>query len=287
TGTLTLDRMAVRAVRTRAGVPSAQALAWAGALARHSLHPAARAVALAAGDVPQADQAQEHAGRGVEGRVAGAGRLRLGAASFCAASAGEGGEVHLADDKGWIASFTLDETLRPDAAAAVTALRQQGLQLQVLSGDQPAAVQRLAARAGIDQARGGQSPQGKLAHLSELQGQGRRVAMVGDGMNDGPVLAQADVSVAMGQAVPLAQARCDFILQGDSLAALPLLLLQARRTRRVIRQNLAWSAGYNAVCVPLALLGQMPPWLAGLGMAASSLFVVLNAARLARLPEVA
>jgi P-type Cu2+ transporter len=165
------------------------------------------------------------------------------------------------------------------------ALRHAGLRLELLSGDHPAAVARLAARAGIDIARGGQAPEDKLAHVEALQRAGHRVAMTGDGLNDGPVLARADVSIALGQSVPLAQAKADFIVPGGQLRAVALLLAHARRTHRIVRQNLAWAALYNAVCVPLAVIGAMPPWLAGLGMAASSLLVVANSARLSAVIE--
>jgi P-type Cu2+ transporter len=152
----------------------------------------------------------------------------------------------------------------------------------LLSGDREAAAARVARHCGIHVARGGCSPEDKLEHVRAAQARGHRIAMVGDGMNDGPVLARADVSVAMGQAVPLAQAQSDFVVLGGQLDAVPALLRLARRTRRVVRENLAWAALYNAVCVPLAIAGMMPPWLAGLGMAASSLLVVANSARLAR-----
>ncbi|GAB3767153.1 heavy metal translocating P-type ATPase [Ramlibacter monticola] len=290
TGTLTTDRMSVRSVRTRDGVAEQEALALAGALARHSLHPASRALADAAsGTGPQVQAVQEQGGRGVQGRLeaAGASRtLRLGSAAFCGIAAGEQAgfpQVHLADESGWLASFALEETLRPGAPEAMAGLQRLGLQPEVLSGDQPAAVQRLAQRLGFSSALGGQTPQHKLDHVAGLQAHGHRVAMVGDGMNDGPVLARADLSIALGQAVPVAQARADFIIQGGQLEGVAAVLRQARRTRSVVRQNLFWAGLYNAVSVPLAIAGQMPPWLAGLGMAASSLLVVLNAARLARL----
>jgi Cu2+-exporting ATPase len=278
--------MAVRAVRTRDGLGEAEARALAGALARESLHPLSRAIDEAASVQPQALGAREHPGQGVEGSVHGR-VLRLGSAAFCGvdpADDGTGTQVHLSEAGRWLASFALDEALRPGAAEAVAALQRQGLRLEVLSGDQLPSVQRLARRAGIARAAGAQTPQDKLDRVAALQQAGHRVAMVGDGMNDGPVLARADLSIAMGDAVPVAQARSDFIVQGGRLDAVPAILAQARRTRRIVRQNLAWAAGYNAVCVPLAIAGLMPPWLAGLGMAASSLFVVLNAARLARLP---
>jgi P-type Cu2+ transporter len=291
TGTLTVDRMSVRAIHTRSGTASGDALRLAAALARHSLHPASRAIAAVAGNVGwRASAVEEHPGAGVTGVVTGdcgwqPRRLRLGSADFCRAAGGAATAVHLADDAGWLATFELDETLRPGAMQAIGALQRMRLDVEVLSGDHDAAVQRLAWRAGIPRAAGGSTPAGKLARVESLQAAGRRVAMVGDGMNDGPVLARADVSIAMGEGVPVAQARSDFIVLGGRLDAIPLLLRQARRARRVMRQNLGWAAGYNAICVPLALAGAMPPWLAGLGMALSSLGVVANAARLARLED--
>lgn len=290
TGTLTRDRLDLAAVATRPGLDAGEALRLAAALARQSLHPVSRALAQAAGDAPGpvVQAVRETAGQGLAGTVLRDDgtplALRLGSADWTCAP-GEPDDrlqVHLADAQGWMASFTLQESLREDAVAAVQALRQGGLEPALLSGDRAPAVRRLAARAGIAEAHGRQSPEDKLGHVARLQAAGHRVAMVGDGLNDGPVLARADLSVAMGQGAPLAQSRADFIVPGGQLAALPLLLQLSRRTRRIVRQNLAWAAAYNAVCVPLALVGWMPPWAAGLGMAASSLLVVLNASRLAR-----
>ena len=294
TGTITEDHMGLVGTRVREGADAAQALALAGALARHSLHPVSRAIAAAAAPMGwTASQVTEVAGRGVRGIVSGDGggdprELRLGSASLCGAPTVQreprGLEVHLADEAGWLASFELDEATRSDAKPAVDALRSLGLRVQLLSGDRGAAVKRLARRVGIEWAFGDCSPEDKLDHVRLAQQRGRRVVMVGDGVNDAPVLARADISVAMGQAVPLAQAKSDFVVLGGQLRAVASLLLQARRTRRIVRENLAWAAVYNAVCVPLAVLGYMPPWLAGLGMAASSLLVVANSARLALAP---
>lgn len=292
TGTLTQDRLSLAGVRCRPDQHEADLLAAAAALAAQSLHPVSRALAEAgpADPLPVTDL-REQPGQGVEGTLASgplAGRrLRLGSAAFCGAppageAPGDGGpQAHLADDSGWLARFDLAESLRPDAVVAIAALRRMGLQVQLLSGDRPDAVAGLAARAGIDQWRGGCAPEDKLAHVRQLQARGRRVLMVGDGMNDGPVLALADVSVAMGQGVPLAQARSDVVAQGGQLAAIAILVRQARRTRAIVRENLGWAALYNAACVPLAIAGFMPAWLAGIGMAASSLLVVMNSARLA------
>jgi Cu2+-exporting ATPase len=290
TGTLTQEGLALTGIRCRPGITQDEALQAAAALAAHSLHPVARSLLAAAGkrgqDV-QAREVTEYPGQGLQGRIESAalvGRLvRLGSADFCSVPA-QDSQAHLADEAGWLASFELSESLRPDAAAAVLQLRALELEVRLLSGDRPEAVGRLAQRAGITHWEGACTPEAKLARVQALQAQGRRVVMVGDGMNDGPVLACADVSVAMGEGVPLAQARSDVVLQGGRVGAVVALIEHARRTRRVVRQNLVWAAAYNGACVPLAVGGLMPAWLAGLGMATSSLLVVMNAARLASCP---
>lgn len=293
TGTLTQPQPGVSAVHTRDGLGHDTALALAAALAQHSLHPASRAlVAAAAAQPAPCTHVREVPGQGIEGDVADADaaqprHLRLGSAAWCSAPGRmtAAGAVHLADADGWLATFELGERLQAGAPSAVRALHELGITVQLLSGDRPHAVQSVARRAGIDEARGGHTPESKLAHVARLQAHGARVAMVGDGMNDGPVLARADVSIATGDGVPLAQARSDFIVPGAHLDAVPRIVQLARRTRAIVRENLAWAAAYNAVCVPLAAAGWMPPWLAGLGMAASSLIVVANSARVAALPK--
>jgi Cu2+-exporting ATPase len=289
TGTLTRDGMAVVATHTRTGLSAQRALAMAAALAGPSLHPVARALAVAAQQqglaLPVWEDVEELVGQGMCGhdRQGGQGLLRLGSAAFCGMPDDPTRrQVHLCDAQGWLASFELSEDVRPDAAQAVQALRNVGVRVELLSGDQESAAVRVAAQLGITLARGGCTPQDKLAHLRTLQAQGHRVAMVGDGLNDGPVLAGAHVSFAFGQAVPLAQRQADLLVTGDALLAVPQALLTAQRTLRVVRQNLTWAAAYNALCVPLALAGWLPAWAAGLGMALSSLLVVLNAARLSR-----
>lgn len=296
TGTLTHDAFVLEHVATRSGVPPAQALAWAGALARHSLHPAARALAAAAQQdaaalCPDVDQVREEAGRGVQGRLVTAGgtptrQLRLGSAAFCGVppTPADGPVSHLVDESGWIASFHLQEQVRPDAAATVAALQRAGLAVHLMSGDQPQAAHHVARQLGITQVAAACSPDDKLRRLRALQQAGARTAMVGDGLNDGPVLAAAHVSFAFGSAVPLAQAQSDLVVLDQRLAAITDALAQSRRTLRVVRQNLRWALTYNVAALPVAFSGLMPPWLAGLGMALSSLVVVGNAARLSRNP---
>jgi P-type Cu2+ transporter len=147
-------------------------------------------------------------------------------------------------------------------------------------------VARVASQLGLLHAKGGCSPADKLAYLQALQRSGATVAMVGDGLNDAPVLAGAHVSFSLGSALPLAQAHADLLVLGAHLGAVASALDVSRRALRVVRQNLGWALAYNVVCVPLAVLGYLPAWLAGLGMAVSSLVVVLNAMRLSRSPTV-
>ena len=302
TGTLTRDGMALQAVHTAHGWSTEEVLALAASLARHSMHPASRAVVAAAADALDdgrwaVTDLQEEAGQGLVamvqdtmGAAQPARQVRLGSAHHAGVAPDDAStalqvvlsEQHADGSVSELARFDLVEDLRVEAPAVVTALEQGGVAVQLLSGDRVGAVQRVAAQAGIAQAAGECTPQGKLAALQALQAGGRHVAMVGDGLNDGPVLAGAHVSFAFGRAVPLAQSQADFVVLGDSLALVPQTVLLARRTLRVVRQNLWWAAGYNALCVPLAVVGWMPAWLAGLGMALSSLLVVLNAARLAR-----
>lgn len=301
TGTLTRDGLVLRALTPAEGQSTDEVLALAALLARQSMHPASRSLVKAAqaAQLPatawQLDSVQEVAGSGLDVWVESADKaqrrhLRLGSARHCSvaelASEQAGQSVMLAEEVqgDWVplVQFHLSEDVRPEAAQVIVDLKKHGVSVQLLSGDRSAAVQAVAAKLGIEQARGDCQPQDKLAAMQAAQAQGHQVAMVGDGLNDGPVLAGAHVSFAFGRAVPLAQSRADFVVLGDSLELVLQSLLLARRTMSVVRQNLGWAAAYNAISIPLALMGWMPAWLAGLGMALSSLLVVANAARLAR-----
>lgn len=289
TGTLTSDALTLQAVRTREGLTRGQALAWGAALARQSLHPLSRALVKAAATVARettlVEDAREHSGLGLTGKVDGR-DLRLGSPAHCGVSAQAvfGPHAMLSDAQGWLATFEFGEEIRPDARATVAALREQGLEVRILSGDAPAPVARVARELGLDpeQARGACAPDDKLEALRQLQARGHRVAVVGDGLNDGPALAGAQVSFAFGPSVPLARARADFVVLGEQLHSVVQAQAAARRTLRIVRQNIAWAVAYNAACIPLAVVGLLPAWAAGLGMAGSSLLVVLNALRLTR-----
>ena len=162
----------------------------------------------------------------------------------------------------------------------VAELKQQGLTVHLLSGDRQAAVQSLAQNLRLDAFRAEAVPEDKLAYVETLQRQGKKVLMVGDGINDAPVLAAADVSVAVAGGADVARAGADIVLLNDDMAVIPQAVNQAKRTAAIIRQNLIWAAAYNLIAVPLAAAGFVTPWLAALGMSGSSLLVLANALRL-------
>lgn len=295
TGTLTDPSLRVAAVEmqplaARIGFDERAVLAMAASLAASSTHPLSLALVAAAAPAPVLPPpawkaVRELPGQGLEALDADGAQYRLGSAAWAASASAEpwgGPRVWLAGPDGVLASFGFEETLRADALATVAALRGAGLGVTLLSGDAGARVRQVADRLGVDQAEGDATPAGKLAAVAALQGAGHRVAMVGDGLNDAPVMARADVSFAIGSGPALTRAKADFILMSGSLVDVARARETARRAMRVVHQNLAWAVVYNATCVPLALLGWFPPWAAGLGMATSSLVVVLNALRVDR-----
>jgi Cu2+-exporting ATPase len=187
-----------------------------------------------------------------------------------------------------VVGFSLDEIMRPEAPEALVQLRALGADVAVLSGDNHdrivALVQQIPMNPPLRVAQASATPEQKLLVL-QAQQRNHCVAVVGDGINDAPVLARAHVSFALDQGAPLAQSQADFIVLGGRLSGVPLAVATSRRALAIVRQNLIWAAAYNFVCIPLALMGFLPPWLAGLGMALSSLGVMLNALRLGRSPK--
>jgi Cu2+-exporting ATPase len=290
TGTLTRDAMVLQSTRARDGFDCVQTLAMAATLAQYSLHPVSRALVTAAAQQGsleswRTESVREITGQGLSARVIGPGGacdLRLGSAAFCGIVelSNDSSRTYMSDTQGWLATFEFQEELRLDAASTVAALERQGIAVHLLSGDSAHTVAAVAGCVGINKFQGDCTPQDKLDFLRSCQRTGMKVAVVGDGLNDGPVLAGAHVSFAFGQSAPLTQAQADFVVLGDQLNAVVETLQLGRRTLRVVRQNLWWAALYNAVCVPLAVIGLLPAWLAGLGMASSSLLVILNSVRL-------
>ena len=291
TGTLTEALSAdLSIVRTEAGQAfgdAASLRAVAASLAAWSTHPQSRALATTDAAAPWAwTDLHEAAGTGIVGQAPDGARWSLGRAAAalgsdrCADDAAT--QTWLCRNSAALAGFAFAERLRPEAAAAVQALQRDGVEVVLLSGDASARVARVAALLGLSEQHAGLTPQAKLAVLRAAQAGGTVVAMLGDGINDAPVLAQADVSLAMGAGAQIARAEADGVLVSNRLDDVVRARALAKKTLRVVRQNLVWAALYNAACVPLALLGALPAWGAGLGMATSSLVVVLNSIRLAR-----
>ena len=308
TGTLTHGRLSVRRVVPLDGRNADEVSAIAAALEAGSEHPIARALREGGStSTITASGIHNTPGRGVEGTIDGR-NYRLGTPRFAAdsetppaAPASGGGAypekghpasgheswVALATDGELIAWFALADTPRADAARALGALRQQGVRLHLLSGDAEGAVEAVAQQLGIADWHAAALPEDKLAYVKKLQDEGRIVAMVGDGINDAPVLAGAQVSIAMGEGADVAQAAADMVMLGSRLATLSEGVALARKTQRIIRENLGWALGYNLVAIPAAALGYVTPWIAGIGMSASSLLVVLNALRLSDFKQTA
>lgn len=289
TGTLSQGRMHLQRVRCVDGVAEDEVLRLAAALESHSEHRIARALCEAVpASVPQASAVVATPGQGVRGRIAGD-AYAIGRADFVAAVAGsarpvalEGGsgsEVLLAVEGRWLAAFEIEDALRPEAAEVVQHL-QHTLGLSLFSGDAQAPVQVAARHLGIADARAAMTPEDKHAAIQALQAQGKVVAMVGDGVNDAPVLAQAHVSIAMAGGTELARNHADIVLLKDDLHGLLRGRALAARTLKIIRQNLGWAFAYNFLAVPAAMLGWVTPLIAGVGMGLSSLLVVLNALRI-------
>lgn len=279
TGTLTLGRPELVE-----GGHTAEALRAAAGMAANSRHPLAQALVRAVPDAAPAEDTTEHAGQGLQ-----SGDVRLGSARFC-------GVANLSDDglsELWLTRpgqtpvrFAFADRLRPDAARTIAALGRENLSVELLSGDRPAAVAQAAAEAGVSLWRAEVTPASKAQRLAELAAQGKRVLMIGDGLNDAPALAAAHASISPATAAEATQNAADAVFQGDSLFPTVETLRVARRADRLVRQNLALALLYNLSAVPLAIVGEVTPLIAAIAMSSSSLLVIGNALRLGARPPV-
>jgi len=291
TGTLTKGEFVVDTVLPCGDIPlqKNQWLAIAAALEQGANHPLAMAFHSWSDSQVSASDIKHYTAEGVEGWV-GDKSYRLGTPEFAV-----GHQVVISgrpdDEKLWLllscefaplAWIAVVDEIRPDAAQLIQALKQRGLGITLLSGDQSNAVMSLARELGIEQFVAGAKPSDKLSHLAQLQAQGDKVLMLGDGINDVPVLSGADVSVAMACSSDLAQTRADSVLLNNRLMVLAETFAIAEQTACVIKQNLRYAFIYNLLAIPLAAAGLVPPWLAALGMTMSSLIVIFNALRLTR-----
>lgn len=291
TGTLTRGEMhltqtqTLGKTQTLGGLTTERAQAIAAALEAHSEHPIARAFRPFRDATLQAKDIHSHTGQGLEGTLNGA-RWRLGKPEFATheaiAAPAKGQWLMLSENGTPRAWFGLHDGIRDDAAATISALQAKGLNVELLSGDTADAVGSLADQLNIATWHAGVSPEGKLTRLRELQAKGETVLMIGDGINDVPVLAGADVAIAMNGATDLARTRADAVLLSPRLMRIFDAIEVSRATRRIMRQNMVWSVCYNFSALPLAAMGLVPPWLAAIGMSLSSLVVVGNALRLSR-----
>ena len=299
TGTLTTGKMHLLDVGVFGAQDKAACIALAAALEQSSEHPVASALRVSAGnEFAEANDVLAEPGQGIQGWIAGQcyriGRpdyaLALSRSTLPPAAADwlESGDtvVVLANNGGCLAVFRIGDEIRPESAALIAELQTLGKKVVLLTGDAAPVAARVAASLGIEDVRAGATPQGKHEQVKALQAEaGAIVAMVGDGVNDAPVLAQAQVSIAMGGGAQLARTQSDFVLLSENLDHLRHGLRRSIKTLKIIRQNLWWSFAYNFVALPLAISGHVTPWLAGIGMSASSLLVVLNSLRIQRVEK--
>ncbi len=301
TGTLTEGNMRLVVIAPLAGLSGEVCIAIAQGLQCGSEHPIARAIRAVPNSrskVWNVTNLTNIPGCGIEGEIDGL-IYRIGATDFVEELVAKpfpvatetddtSTVVALGNNRGWLARFALDDALRNDAKSLVAALKSMGKQTILLSGDAPVPVRDAASRLGIEHALARMTPERKLEFVRALQRDGATVAMVGDGINDAPVLAGADVSIALGSGTELAKIHADIVMMSPRLMALYEGVRSARHGMRIIKQNLAWAFVYNFTAIPLAALGLVSPWIAALGMSASSLMVVINALRLNRrlAPEV-
>ena len=291
TGTLTEGALEIMAVQPLDAMGRDELLAVAAALQQHSTHPVARAFADIDGE-PGFDTVAYRVGAGLEGNRGGL-TYRVGSEQFCRAMAPSLPPppdrllywIALCRDSVPLAWIGLDDPVRSEAAAVVRGALQSGLAVELLTGDSSPQGPRLAADLGIPVVHTAMQPQQKMARVQQLQETGAVVAMVGDGLNDAPVLAMADASFAVAGATDLARTQADFVLVDGDLHAVTGTWRKARECRRVILQNFGWALGYNVCAIPLAATGHIPPWAAAIGMSLSSLLVVANSLRLNRRPR--
>jgi len=295
TGTLTEGHLELSSVECHGQRNKEAVLKLAASIERFSEHPIAKSLLKAYGieDYFEVDDIENEPGQGLSARIQNE-TYFLGRPEYVQAqtdiainkSVSANPRVLLASQLEVIAAFEFSDHVRATAAQTIHALTELGIQSQILSGDRQQNVSQMADQLGIEQATGELSPEAKLERLKALQEQGAVVAMVGDGINDAPVLSRAQVSIAMGQGTQIAQASADMVLLSNDLEHLVSGIEMARRTRNIIRQNLLWALLYNLVALPMAAAGWIAPWMAAIGMSASSLIVVLNALRLTRMRTV-
>jgi Cu2+-exporting ATPase len=295
TGTLTAGELTVEEIAVFGGLETDQARAIAASLEAHSEHPIGRALRDAwSGDVADVTDLNNDVGQGISGRLDDR-EWRIGRPGFALFAEVEGclrdqiaalqarGQmvVALGGDRGSGALFALSDRIRPGAEELLQSLRAQGVShIAVLSGDSQVSVDRFANGLAFDEVRGDLTPADKLRWIRDRQRSGARIAMLGDGINDAPTLAGADVSISFAHATELAQVNSGLLVLGGELDVIAEMRRLAEKIRRIIRQNLAWAASYNLLAVPAAALGFIAPWGAAIGMSLSSLLVVLNALRL-------